>query len=128
MITNRRQLPAQIEKRGYVWQCAIPDNKKKYCANFEAKKQPCGRFNAYFGKKWAAGKKDAKWQATCSNPQCQADGSTPRRKQLNMGNVWPESPKYYETREATIEAAADFNAQEELKQARRNQEDDGRFL
>ena len=107
-------------KRGYIWQCAIAADKEIYSTS---QKVPCGKWNAYFGRKWATGKRDAKWQGVCNCSDTQT-----RKRQLNLGNIWPEAPHYYETKEAAIEAAADMNSQQEQVQARRNQEDDGRFL
>jgi len=99
VIRNRRQ-DRIIEKRGYVWQCAMPADKERYLA-IEAN-APCGHWNAYFGIRWACGK-NAKWQPKCTSPNCK------RKRQLNLGNVLPEAPNYYATKEAALKKAAELN-------------------
>ena len=83
--------PAQDNRRGYVWQCVIPADKEKFLANKDAR-QPCGHWNATYTKKWAVNKKEPKWQ-----PRCSKCG---RKRQLNLGNVFPEAPNYYDSLEA----------------------------
>jgi len=97
-----------IPKRGYVWQCAIPANKERFVARPEAIKQPCGHWNYYYGKQWA-GAKNARWQGICQNPDCK------RKRQLNLGIVRPESPNYYNTKEAAVRKAQDLNWAREQK-------------
>jgi len=99
VIRNRPVEPARIEKRGYIWQCAIGADDEKYIADREAKKQPCGYWNPYFGTKWATRKGQPRWQAYCGNPDCR------RKRQLNTGNVFPEPPNYYQTKADAIRAA-----------------------
>ena len=119
----RRRINTNIEKRGYVWKCQTNADKKRFIANGETKKQPCGNWNPYWGRKYITSKRDARWQGICK--KCG------RKRQLNTGITLPEPPQYYTTREEAEEAANDQNAQDEIAQARRNQEDDDdsrRFL
>ena len=116
---ERQPIDTGIAQRGYRWQCAIPTDKIRFIANGDDKLKPCGRWNPVFTRKWAATKGDSKWQGVCT---CK------RKRQLNLGVVEPEPPNYYETRKETIEAADDANAQEELIQAKRNQEASRRVL
>tara|TARA_B100000767_G_C19452624_1_gene404672 strand:- start:262 stop:627 length:366 start_codon:yes stop_codon:yes gene_type:complete len=119
----RQRINTDIEKRGFVWKCQTNADKKRFIANGETKKQPCGNWNSYFGRKWASTKGQARWQGICK--KCG------RKRQLNTGITLPEPPQYYTTREETEEAADDQNAQEEIAQARRNQEasnDSRRYL
>jgi len=112
VIKTRRQEVGNIEKRGYVWQCIIPADKERYLG--VKANAPCGHWNAYFGIRWACGK-NAKWQPKCTNPNCN------RKRQLNLGNVLPEPPNYYATKEDAQKKADQLNAMarevQEVKEA-----------
>lgn len=96
---TRRRTDPEIQKRGFVWKCQTNADKKRFIANGETKKDGCGKFNAYYGRKWATTKRDARWQGICQ--------FCSRKRQLNLGNVIPEPPQYYESREAA-QAKADL--------------------
>ena len=116
---ERQPIDTGITQRGYIWQCAISADKKRFVTNkVNDKDKPCGRWNAVFTRKWAATRANARWQGVCT---CK------RKRQLNLGIVLPER-MYYETRKETIEAADDANAQEDIIQSKRNQEESRRVL
>ena len=120
-MKRRQPIDTGIEQRGYIWQCAITaDNKRYVTKTVSDKDRPCGRWNPVFTRKWAATKANARWQGVCKH--CAG-----RKRQLNRGNVLPER-MYYETRKEANDAADDANAQEDLIQAKRNQEHKRRFL
>lgn len=101
-----KQVNNDILKRGYIWQCAVTENKERYIANSDKKKQPCGRWHPYFGRQWASGKKDAKWQGICSNDH---NGMGKRKRQLNLGVVHPEG-LWFTSRKDTVQAAREMNS------------------
>jgi len=112
-VNIMRQRPRiEKEKRGYIWQCRVLENKERYIANKDTKKQPCGMWHSYFGKKWASEKRDARWQGICP---CDHQGKGPRKSQLNLGVVLPESPNYYATRKEAEQAAMLANISKESK-------------
>ena len=95
------------EQRGFVWQCANDNLKsQKYRSKEHSQGTivPCGKWNAYWGRKWFEAKKAPRWVGKCSNPDCG------RRKQLNRGKVFPEPPNYLESKEAAIAEAERRNA------------------
>ena len=89
---KEQEVPAQDNRRGYVWQCIIPANKEKFLAQPDAKREPCGHWNATYTTKYARGKTEYRWQAKCS--KCG------RKRQLSLGNVFPEAPNYYDSLQA----------------------------
>ena len=105
---TRRRINTDIEQRGYIWQCHVPDNLECFIANSDSKKQPCGRWIPYFGRKWASGKKDAKWQGICPNDH---NGMGERKRQLNIGQF--QAHKYFETRKETVEEAEKKNQEKD---------------
>jgi hypothetical protein len=107
---TRRRINTDIEQRGYIWKCQVTDNKECFIAKGESKKQPCGRWNPYFGRKWASGKSDARWQGICPHNH---GGMGERKRQLNIGIVLPEQT-YYTTRKDTVEAAKEMNEVENI--------------
>lgn len=98
-----------VERRGYVWQCANGSHKnRKYRGKgHEGDIEPCGHFNVYYGRKWMSSKKASRWTGKCLN--------CGRRKQLNLGCVQPENPDYFESREEAIEYAKKKNAEKKKK-------------
>ena len=117
----RRTINTETEQRGYIWRCQTNADKRRFIAKSDEKMKPCFKWNPYFGRKWAATKRDARWQGICI---CK------RKRQLNLGVVLPEPPNYYATRQETRDAADEENQQEEMKQAKRNADDSDsrRFL
>jgi hypothetical protein len=99
------------ERRGFVWQCAVDDHKeRKYRGNQDKPdKVPCGHWNAYYGRKWHEVRESPRWTGKCVN--------CGRKRQLNRGKIFPESPRYYEDRMKAIRAAIERNDQREHQMA-----------
>ena len=92
------------EKRGYLWKCTIIADKEQFVANPNVVKQPCGYWNYYYGSKRPEGKQ-VKWQSRCQN--------CGRKRQLNLDNILPRPPNYYNKRKA-IEQARRLNESKKI--------------
>lgn len=121
-MTKYKKIDLEIEKRGYVWQCRPNPANRKYRGKAHRQKigegedkYHCGIWNPIFTRKWARRKSDPRWQGKCV---CGL------KKQLNLGEVLPESPNYYESKEEAVRRAQELNEQEEHRQAIRSQHND----
>ena len=103
VVNRMNELYQKTERRGYVWQCANSSlkNAKYRGKSHQEDKPPCGHFNVYFGRKWMNYKQASRWTGKCK--------ICGRRKQLNLGNVRPENPDYYETKEKAVNIAKKLN-------------------
>ena len=112
------ELYQKTERRGFVWQCANSSHKnRKYRGtSHDEDKTPCGHYNVYFGRKWMTYKQASRWTGKCK--------SCGRRKQLNLGNVIPETPDYYETKEKAQNIAKKKNEILRLERKRKSDEED----
>jgi hypothetical protein len=100
-----KEIYTTIEQRGFVWRCANSDLKsQKYrkATHSQGTKVPCGKWNAYWGRKWFEVKESPRWVSKCL--YCG------RRKQLNRGKVFPEPPRYLESKEQAEAEAERRNA------------------
>jgi len=100
-----------VEQRGFVWQCAVESlRERKYRGGTDKPdKEPCGHWNAYWGRKWHEVKTTPRWMGKCAN--------CGRKRQLNRGKVFPESPRFHESRLQAIRDAIRRNDEEEHRLA-----------
>ena len=120
MVKLYNKIDLEIEKRGYVWQCT-GSGLQKYRKRRDGDKQPCGGWNAYFGRKWLKKtNKDVRWapRCTCVLPNGKVCG---KKRNLSLAKVVGRTEEtWFDTKEAAQAKADELNQQLDHERAVRN--------